>query len=140
MASLINSIRLAAVLWLALVASPAAAADAAFTQWLGTLWPQAQGMGISRATFDAATRGLEPDLTLPDLDLPGRPGAQPPAQAEFVQTPADYIKEAAIARLADEGRKLSAQYASVLAAIEQKYGVPGNVLLAIWGRETDFGH
>jgi lytic murein transglycosylase len=122
------------------LASPAAAADAAFTQWLAAVWPDAQALGISRGTFDLATRGLEPDLTLPDLDLPGRPGAPPPAQAEFVQTPADYIKEAAIARLADEGRKLSSQYASVLAAIEQKYGVPGNVLLAIWGRETDFGH
>ena len=32
-------------------------------------------MGVSRTTFDAATRGLEPDLTLPDLDLPGREGA-----------------------------------------------------------------
>jgi len=138
MASLINSIRLAAVLWLALVASPAAAADAAFTQWLGTLWPQAQGMGISRATFDLATRGLEPDLTLPDLDLPGRPGAAP-SQAEFVQTPADYIKESTISRLADEGRKLATTHRATLAAIEKEFGVPGNVLLAIWGRETDFG-
>ena len=28
-------------------------------------------MGVSRATFDAAFRGVEPDLTLPDLVLPG---------------------------------------------------------------------
>jgi lytic murein transglycosylase len=128
---------IAATLWLAL-AVPAAAADAAFTQWLGTLWPQAQGMGISRATFDLATRGLEPDLTLPDLDLPGRPGAAP-SQPEFVQTPADYIKESSIARLAEDGRKLAATHRVTLAAIEKEFGVPGNVLLAIWGRETDFG-
>ncbi|MGB7033897.1 MAG: lytic murein transglycosylase, partial [Xanthobacteraceae bacterium] len=42
-------------------------ADAAFTAFLQTLWPQAASLGVSRATFDAATRGLEPDLTLPDL-------------------------------------------------------------------------
>jgi lytic murein transglycosylase len=128
-----------AFLALALVASPAAAADPAFTQWLSALWPAAQQMGISRATFELATRGLDPDLTLPDLDLPGRPGGAGPGQAEFVQTPADYLKEASIARLANDGRRLAAQYRATLAAIERQFGVPGNVLLAIWGRETDFG-
>src|SRR5579872_1884090 len=123
----------------ALCATPCAAADAAFTQWLANLWPQAQELGVSRATFDLATRGLEPDLTLPDLDLPGKGGTASPGQAEFVQTPADYIKEANIARLADEGRRLATQYQPTLAAIERQFGVPGNVLLAIWGRETDFG-
>src|SRR5215467_11039282 len=59
--------------WLAAaVLAPAQAADPAFQSWLEEVWPQAQALGVSRATFDAATRGLEPDLTLPDLDLPGR--------------------------------------------------------------------
>src|SRR5579871_2276103 len=107
-----------AILAIAL-AAPAAAADAAFTQWLGTLWPQAQGMGISRATFDLATRGLEPDLTLPDLDLPPKPGTKPPSQAEFVETPADYIRESSIARLAEDGRKLATQYRATLVAMER---------------------
>jgi lytic murein transglycosylase len=138
MSRFIKSACIAATLWLVATA-PAAAADAAFTQWLGTLWPQAQGMGISRATFDLATRGLEPDLTLPDLDLPSKPGTKPPSQAEFVETPADYIKESSIARLAEDGRKLATQYRATLVAIEREFGVPGNVLLAIWGRETDFG-
>src|ERR1700688_3172198 len=84
----------ASLLWLAGAAASPAAADAAFTQWLATLWPQAQQLGVSRATFDLATRSLEPDLTLPDLDLPGKQGSPTPGQAEFVQTPADYIKEA----------------------------------------------
>ena len=55
----------------------AAQADAAFQQWLAVQWPAAREMGISRATFDAATRGLEPDLSLPDLAMPGRPEKQP---------------------------------------------------------------
>jgi lytic murein transglycosylase len=125
--------------WLAAAATPVSAADAAFQKWLDGLWPQAQALGVSRATFDAATRGIEPDLTLPDLDLPGREGAPPRGQAEFVQTPADYIKEANIARLAGEATRLAAQHARTLAAIEQQFGVPGNILLAIWGRETAFG-
>jgi lytic murein transglycosylase len=120
-------------------ATSAPAADPGFQKWLADLWPQAQALGISRKTFDAATRGVEPDLTLPDLDLPGREGAPPRGQAEFVQTPADYIKEANIARMAGQAKKLAAEHARTLAAIEQQSGVPGNVLLAIWGRETDFG-
>src|SRR5258707_7990841 len=125
--------------WLAAaVLASAQAADPAFQSWLEEVWPQAQALGVSRATFDAATRGLEPDLTLPDLDLPGRQ-APPRGQAEFVQTPADYIKEANIARLAEQAKKLAADHARTLAAIEQQFGVPGNVLLAIWGRETAVG-
>ncbi len=58
---------------LLLLPLPARAADAAFTQFIGSLWPEAQAEGVSRATFDAETRGLEPDYKLPDLILPGRP-------------------------------------------------------------------
>jgi lytic murein transglycosylase len=126
--------------WLAAAAAASArAADPSFQKWLEDLWPQAQTLGISRGTFDAATRGVEPDLTLPDLDLPGREGAPPRGQAEFVQTPADYIKESNISYLAGQGKKLAADHARTLAAIEQQFGVPGNILLAIWGRETAFG-
>ncbi len=116
-----------------------ASADAAFEAWLQALWPQAASLGVSRATFDAATRGLEPDLALPDLVLPGRPQKPPPGQPEFVETPADYLKEPAIERLAAQGRKLLAQYRGPLDAIERQFGVPPPILLAIFGRETDYG-
>jgi lytic murein transglycosylase len=125
-------------LLLAAFSSPAAA-DPAFDAWLQSLWPQAQSLGVSRATFDAATRGLEPDLTLPDLALPGRPEKPSGGQAEFVQTPADYLKEASIARLATQGRKLYDQYHDTLIGIERQFGAPPTILLAIFGRETDFG-
>src|SRR5215468_10548434 len=119
--------------------SSARAADAAFTQFIASLWPEAQAQGVSRATFDAQTRGLEPDYKLPDLILPGRPATGAPSQAEFVQVPADYIKDASIARLAAHGQKLMQQYKSSLDAIESRFGVPATVVLAIWGRETDYG-
>jgi lytic murein transglycosylase len=115
------------------------AADSAFTQFIASLWPEAQAQGVSRATFEAETRGLEPDYKLPDLILPGRPATGAPSQAEFVQVPADYIKEASIARLAGEGQKLMQQHRPALDAIEQRFGVPATVVLAIWGRETEYG-
>ncbi|MGN6309391.1 MAG: lytic murein transglycosylase [Xanthobacteraceae bacterium] len=124
---------------LCLAAPQARAADAGFTRFVESLWPDAQKAGVTRATFEAQTRGLEPDYKLPDLLLPGRPATGAPSQAEFVQVPADYVKEATIARLAGEGRKLMQQHRATLAAIEKRFGVPGSVILAIWGRETDYG-
>src|ERR1700733_626557 len=104
----------AGALFLTMFVQPASADDA-FQSWLQSLWPQAQELGVSRATFDTATRalapapspplavaratfapatrGLEPDLSLPDLVLPGRPEKAQGGQPEFVQTPADYLKE-----------------------------------------------
>jgi lytic murein transglycosylase len=119
--------------------SPAHAADAAFTQFIASLWPEAQAAGVSRATFDRETAGLEPNTKLPDLILPGRPATGNPAQAEFVQVPADYIKEPSIARLAGEGSRLLQQYRAALDKIETRFGVPATIVLAIWGRETDYG-
>src|SRR5580698_8575614 len=116
-----------------------ATADPAFTQFIASLWPEAQAAGVSRATFDAETKGLEPDYKLPDLILPGRPATGAATQAEFVQVPADYIKEASIIKLAEEGQRLMAKHRAALTAIEQRFGVPGSILLAIWGRETDYG-
>ena len=119
--------------------TPAHASDTAFTSFIASLWPEAQAAGVSRATFERETAGLAPDYKLPDLILPGRPATGAPAQAEFVQVPADYIREAAIAGLAGEGQKLLKQYQPALAQIEARFGVPGTIVLAIWGRETDYG-
>jgi lytic murein transglycosylase len=133
--------RVFAVLVAAIVGSisPAHAADAAFTKFIASLWPEAEAAGVPRATFDAETKGLEPDYKLPDLILPGRPATGAPSQAEFVQVPADYIKEASIARLAEHGQKLIQQYRPALETIETRFKVPATIVLAIWGRETDYG-
>ena len=116
-----------------------AAPDPAFTQFIASLWPEVERAGVSRKTFDEQTRGLEPDYKLPDLILPGRPATGAPSQAEFVQVPADYIKESSIARLAAEGQRLMDKHRATLDAIEKRFGVPATIILAIWGRETDYG-
>jgi lytic murein transglycosylase len=60
-------------------------------------------------------------------------------QPEFVQTPAEYVSEKTIARYAEQGRKLAAEHRETLARIEREFGVPGNVILAVWARETSYG-
>jgi len=134
-----RALALVALVATLLLSAPVHAADAGFTKFIASLWPDAQAAGVSRATFDRETAGLEPDYKLPDLILPGRPATGAPAQAEFVQVPADYIKEASIARLAEQGERLMQQYRPALDEIEKRFGVPAAVVLAIWGRETDFG-
>ncbi|HEY7999199.1 MAG TPA: lytic murein transglycosylase [Pseudolabrys sp.] len=132
-------IRRAAIIgaWLWLFAVPAFA-DAGFQKFLAETWPDARSLGVSRYTFDKATRGLDPDLSLPDLAIPGRAEAAP-QQPEFVQTPAQYLREPTFDRLAAQGKKLAMQYRDTLVRIEKEFGVPGNVVLAIWARETDYG-
>jgi lytic murein transglycosylase len=124
--------------WL-LLSAVSARADATFDRWVQSVWPEAQALGVSRTTFDAAVRGLEPDYSLPDLAIPGKPEKQP-QQPEFVQTPAQYLREAAFQALTSRGRELAAQYRDTLARIEREIGVPGNVLLAIWARESGYAH
>jgi lytic murein transglycosylase len=133
--------RLGSALLALTIASAAtyAAPDAGFSQFIASLWPEVQQAGVSRATFDAATRGLEPDYSLPDRETPGRPVQAAPPQPEFVQVPAAYVKEATLTRLAGEGRLLLHAHQATLAAIERQYGVPPSIILAIWGRETDYG-
>lgn len=125
---------------LAFLAMPVhAAPDTGFNAFIASLWPDAQKAGVSRKTFDAVTRKLEPDFSLPDLLLPGRPETGAPAQAEFVQVPSQYLNEATIGRLASHAQTLMQQHRSTLIGIERDYGVPATVVLAIYGRETDFG-
>ena len=131
--------RIALTLVALLIFSVPAHADAAFQHWLQATWPEAQKLGISRATFDKAISGLEPDYSLPDLAIPGKPEKPPPGQPEFVQTPGRYLREGLFKRLAARGKELAAQYRATLARIEKEFGVPGNVVLAIWARETDYG-
>jgi lytic murein transglycosylase len=133
-----RSSRVLALLFLVLLAAPAKAQGTdSFRKFLDALWPEAQAMGVSRPTFDAALRGVEPDLALPDLVLPGKSDVK--GQAEFTKTPAQYLSAAYLANLTAQGRTLQTQHATWLAKIESELGVQRQFVLAIWGRETAFG-
>lgn len=133
---------LGAVCWLAVsmfAAMSPVNAQGSFGAFVTGLWPDAQARGISRATFDREMRGVEPDLSLPDLILPGKPKGGSKGQAEFTVAPQDYVSEKRIRQLAAEGQALAKDHARALARIDKQIGVDGPVVLAIWGRETAFG-
>jgi lytic murein transglycosylase len=129
-----------------LLAQPALALDkpaveAEFRAWLEkTVWPEAQKNKVPRETFDAAFKGVSLNWSLPDLVPPGEkpPEEQTQSQAEF-STPAPYFDEKKLAALALKGRLLRGQRQNLLERIEKTYGVPGEIVLALWGRETAFG-
>lgn len=127
----------------ALLPMPASAAkiDDQFKLWLDKdLWPEAQKLGVSRQNFDIAFKNVRPNLDLPDLILPGQKD-QPPQkqhQAEF-GAPGAYFAEKTIAGVVNGGRPRAQQFKSALAAAEKRFGAPGPIILAIWGRESGFG-
>jgi lytic murein transglycosylase len=129
---------LAVGFWLVAGSAPASA-SADFRRFLDGLWPEAEASRVSRATFDRELAGLTPDLTLPDLALPGREKSVASGQAEFTRPPQAYIDRGQVQRLAEQGRALARQHAAVLARIEREIGVEGAAVLAIWGRETAYG-
>ena len=109
--------------------APAIAADAAFQKWLEGTWPQARALGVARGTFDAATRGLDPDLTLPDLVIPGR-ASRPASPNSSARRPSISRDDVRAARSAGAARVDGASPQRFL-AIEERFGVPPAVLIAI---------
>ena len=94
---------------------PACAAEQTFPQFLESLWPDAKAAGVSRAVFDQAIAGLQPDMSLPDLAPGGTPKkADSRGQAEFTRAPADYLDKTYLGRLAKTGRELAEKYARQL--------------------------
>jgi len=120
-----------------------------FAAWLQALWPDVEASGVSRKTFEANLKGLKlnwslPQITPPDPAYPDGP-ALPPAlkpkprhQAEF-DVPELYFSKGALSSLAATGRGKFKQLGPTLAAIQEQYGVPASIVVAIWGRETGFG-
>ena len=113
--------------------------------------PGLHGVPAVAVAGGAAARRLARDLRRGDARARARSvaarsrhsragGSSSRGQAEFVQTPADYLQGGRHStRLAAQGRKLLRRsIARRSTRIEQRFGVPGPIVLAIWGRETDY--
>jgi len=123
------------------LAQDRAAVEQQFQTWLKqTVWPRAKAKGVSRKVFNAAFSGVVLNWKLPDLVPPGTQPQTPKRQrqAEF-GSPGKYFNRGSIDGATSVGRQMARRHAATLAAVEQKTGVPGRIILAIWGRESGYG-
>jgi membrane-bound lytic murein transglycosylase B len=101
-----------------------------FDAWLVSLMAEARDRGYSEALINEALAGLTPLERVVTLDR---------NQAEVVLTFDRYYRSRVTNAVVRRGRELSREYRTTLARIERDYGVPRQVLLAIWGMETRYG-
>ena len=119
----------------AIVAIPAMAGAAvpcgsgSFQAWLEDFKSEAATKGISQAAITSGLSGVTLDQGILSRDR---------SQKVFNQSFEEFSGRMVPPRL-PRGANMMKQYGSVLARIEEAYGVPGEVLVAIWGLETDFG-
>lgn len=107
--------------------------EAGFQAYLQVLAARARGEGVSEATIARMTAGLTLNERVVSLDRSeSAPSATPPPVAPYLRT---HVSGDRIAK----GRSLRAQSAGLLGSIEGRYGVPGQIMLAIWGHETHYG-
>jgi lytic murein transglycosylase len=104
--------------------------NAAFDRWIEAFRSRASSSGISDATLRAGLRGVG---FLPEVIERDR------NQTEFKRSFEDYLAIVASEEKIKAGRIAFARERSRLNAIEAKYGVPANVVAAIWGVESNFG-
>jgi lytic murein transglycosylase len=100
-----------------------------FAAWLEGFEQEAAAEGISQQTIQSALAGVTYDPTIIARDH---------AQGVFRQSFEQFSGRMVPPRLA-RAKKLLTQYGAIFGRIEQQFGVPGAVIVAIWGLETDFG-
>jgi lytic murein transglycosylase len=101
-----------------------------FNEWLNSFKQVAMLDGVSREAVEAALGGVSYQASVKAHDH----GAAAFGH-NFAGFAASHVTPGMVAR----GKAELKRYAGPLAQIEQRFGVPGPVLVAIWGQETSFG-
>ena len=102
-----------------------------FQQFLDELWPDAKAKGITRATFDTAFKGVTPDERVIKATK---------KQPEYGRPFGDYVNMIANQRRIATGQKKAVELKKLFDAVEKKFQVEREIIIAIWGIETDFGN
>jgi membrane-bound lytic murein transglycosylase B len=106
-------------------------AYADFSGWVRSFRSVALDSGIKGATYDRAFA----NVTEPDPIVLEKARFQP----EFKDSNWNYFDNRVNDGSILEGRENAAKYASTLNAIEKRFGVSSEILLAIWSMETNYG-
>lgn len=104
--------------------------DPGFQNWIRAFRPRALQAGIGAATFDRAFAGVhfDPEVVAKDSK-----------QSEFSKAIWDYLDSAASESRVTKGREMMVKHGRLLRRLEEHYGVDRQIILAVWGMETNFG-
>jgi lytic murein transglycosylase len=136
------SLALAAAVLFGLPPAPAPAITQAqtpsslsFEAYLELLKARARAEGVTAATIERMTAGLTPNPRVIQLDR-NQPGS---ATTQGYPPIAPYIATHVNGERIASGRSVYRQHRDQLARIERETGVPGAIIVAIFGHETSYG-
>jgi lytic murein transglycosylase len=128
-----NRLTLAALVFIPLMGSPAQAAQCGgdFHQFVASMSREAAAAGVSQMVISNAFAGVTQDQSV--LSFYRR------QRGTFRKSFEEYVSTRVGAGRINGGKARIHRNAALLSRIERQYGVPKEVLVAIWGLETDFG-
>ncbi len=101
-----------------------------FDTWLGEVKAAAAKQGIGQAAIVSALAGVSYDPNVIRLDR---------SQRSFKLSFEQFYARRVDGGLLNRGRRLMQTHGATLARVEQRFGVPPQILIAIWGLETSYG-
>ncbi|WP_370180290.1 lytic transglycosylase domain-containing protein [Alteriqipengyuania sp.] len=118
-----------------ILATPAAAQDMPFDAYMQLVIAKARAEGVSESTIQRMTWDLTPNPRVIELDR-SQPGSSsspgyPPLRP--------YLDRHVDAARINGGRAVYNETARLHGQIRQDYGVPAEIIIAIWGHETNYG-
>lgn len=104
--------------------------DAKFDAFLAAARDEALAQGITAENFDNATAGIAPLPTITTMNA---------NQPEFARPVWSYLDSAVSARRIKDAQFMLTRHGEVLDRIAAQSGVPKEILVSVWGMESDYG-
>ena len=101
-----------------------------FPQWLAELRTEAESRGIAPELLERAFADVQPVESVLERDR---------TQTEFTLDLEAYLKRRLTRPTIRTAQQMHAKHRAVLTKVEAAYGVPSELLVSIWGLESNFG-
>src|SRR6266568_5176952 len=126
-------LRLSILLSALILATPSHAARCGgdFNTFIAAMSAEAAAAGISQAVISQALSGVTQDPAVLNFDRRQR--------GTFNKSFEQYVSTRVGPGRINGGRAMLQRHAALLSSIEAKFGVPRQIVVAIWGLESDFG-
>jgi lytic murein transglycosylase len=102
-----------------------------FNTFVAAMSAEAAAAGISQGVISQALGGVQQDMAVLNFDRRQR--------GTFNKSFEQYVSTRVGSGRINGGRAMMQRHTALLSRIERQFGVPPQILVAIWGLETDFG-